>query len=58
MIADIEEMENLDSSKIRPRREEITPRRGGKTFIFPTADGTGKLFGRDHGVRELTLMRE
>ena len=62
MIADIEEMENLDSSENHPRRlnatEVLTPQRRGVTFRFPTADGTAKLFARDHGVREPTRRRE
>ena len=31
---------------------------GRETFGFQTADGTAKLFGRDHGVREPTSRRE
>ena len=62
MIAGIEEMENLDSSETHPRRlnanEVLMPQRRGKTFRFQTADGTAKLFGRDHGVREPTPRRE
>ena len=56
MIADIEEMENLDSSEINPRSVNATEER--KTFGFQTADGTAKLFGRHHGVREPTCRRE
>ena len=61
MVADIEELENLDVSEIHARRlnvkEIITPKRGDN-FIFPISDGTAKLFGRDYGVREPTLRRE
>ena len=35
----------------------LTPRRG-QHFKFPIADGTAKLFGRDHGVRESTPRRD
>ena len=56
MIAGIEEMENLDSSEIHPRSVNATE--GRDTFRFEAADGTAKLFGRDHGAREPTLRRE
>ena len=29
-----------------------------ENFVFPTADGTAQLFGRDHGVRGPTLGLE
>ena len=62
MIADIEEMEkpglgrNPSSKAQRNRSVNATEER--ETFRFPTADGTAKLFGRTHGVREPTLRRE
>ena len=55
MIAGIEEMENLDSVEIHPRRlnatEVLTPQRRGVTLRFQTADGTAKLFGRPRSPR-------
>ena len=45
--------------KIDPRRintkEVLIPQRR-EEFIFPVADGTVKLFGRDHAFREPTLI--
>ena len=59
LVADIEELENLDASEIHARRlnakEVITPK-SGEPFTFPIADGTVKLSGRDHGIR--TSMRD
>ena len=37
---------------------EVLMSRRGDIFIFPFADGTAKLFGREHRVRESTLRRE
>ena len=50
MVADMEELENLDASQIHPRRVIATE--------VPVADGTAKLFGRDHEFRAPTLRRE
>ena len=48
MVADIEELEEMDASEIHARRlnakEVLTPQRCGK-FMFPVADGTVKIFG-------------
>ena len=45
MVADIEEMEEMDASGLHARRlnakEVLTPRKSGN-FIFPVADGTVK----------------
>ena len=61
LVADIEELENLDASEIRARRlnakEVLTPK-WSENSVFPIADGTEKLFGRDHDVKESTLRRE
>ena len=38
-------------------KEVSTPQRG-EYFIFPVADGTAKLSGRDHEFRESTQRRE
>ena len=43
MIADVEEMENLDSSEIHPRRAQckrsVNATKERETFRFQTADG-------------------
>ena len=61
LVADIEELENVDASEIYPRRINakevlISPKRD--EFIFPAADGTAKLSGRDNEFREPTLKWE
>ena len=54
-------MEKLDAAEIQPRRinakEVKTPQRRD-IFIFPVADGTAKLSGRDHEFREATQRQE
>ena len=48
MVADIEELEEMDASELHARRlnakEVLTPQRSGN-FFFPSADGTVKIFG-------------
>ena len=57
MVADIEELEEMDASEIHGKilnaTEVLTPMRGEK-FIFPIADGTVKLFGGDQDLRTST----
>ena len=51
----------LDASDIYPRRinaKEVLISQKGDEFIFPVADGTAKLPGKDHEFREPTLRRE
>ena len=54
MIADIEELEEMDASEIHARRlnakEVLTPQRKGDTLIFPVADGTVKNPWRETDV--------
>ena len=61
MVADIEELEEMDASELHARRlnakEVLTPQRSGN-FIFPVADGTVKIFGREQRLRTSTLTRE
>ena len=61
MIADIEELEEMDASELHARRlnakEVITPQRSGH-FIFPIADGTVKTPGGDRRLRTSSLNRE
>ena len=50
MVADIEELEEMDASELHARRpnakEVLTPQRSGN-FISPVADGTVKIFGEN-----------
>ena len=61
MIADIEEMEEMDASELHARRlnakEVLTLQRSGN-FIVPVADGTVKLSGRDHALRTSTFIQD
>ena len=61
LVADIEELGNVDVSEIHARRlnakKFLTPQ-WSEMFIFPNAEGTAKLSGRDHGAREPALTRE
>ena len=60
MVADTEELEEMDASELHARRlnakEVLTPQRSGN-FIFPVADGTVKIFGRERRLRTSTLTR-
>ena len=61
MIADSEEVEEMDSSQLHARKlnakEVLTPMSGEK-FMFPIADGTIKLSGGDQVLRTSTLIRD
>ena len=61
MVADIEELEEMDASELHARRlnakEVLTPMKGEK-FIFPVADGTVKISGGDQDLRTSTLIRD
>ena len=61
MVADVEELEEMDASELHARRlhakEVPTPHRSGN-FIFPVADGTVKIFGREQRLRTSTFTRE
>ena len=58
MIADIEELEEMDASELHGRRltakEVLTPMKG-EHFIFPFADGTVKNFWRTSGSENIHL---
>ena len=60
MVADIEELEEMDASQLHARRlnarEVLTPQRSGNV-TFPVADGTVKIFGREQRLRTSTLTR-
>ena len=51
----------MDASELHARRlnakEVFTPQRSGN-FIFPVADGTVKIFGREQRLRTSTLTRD
>ena len=61
MTADIEELEEIDASELHARRlnakDVLTPQRSGN-FIFPVADGTVKICGREQRLRTSTLTRD
>ena len=53
--------ELVDAAEIHARRlntKGMITSKNGENFIFPISDGTVKLSGRDHGVRESTLRRQ
>ena len=61
LIADLDDLEKLDASEIYPRRinaEEVLIPQKGDEFIFPVADDTAKLPGRDYDFREPRSKRE
>ena len=53
--------DTLNASELHARRlnakEVLTPQRSGH-FIFPVADGTVKIFGREQRLRTSTLTRD
>ena len=56
MVADIEELETMDSKRLNAK-EVIFPKQNGK-FIFPVADGRIKFVGGDQELRTSTLTRD
>ena len=60
MVADIEELEEMDASELHARRlnamEMLTPMKGDN--FFPVADGTVKTPGGDRRLRPSTLLRD
>ena len=60
-VADIEELEKMGASEFFPRRinaKGVLISHKGEELMFPIADGTGKLSGRDYEFREPTPRRE
>ena len=61
MVADIEDLKQMDASELHARRlnakEVLTPMKGEK-FIFPVSDGTVKISGRDQNLRTSTIIRD
>ena len=58
MVADIEELEEMDASELHSRRrhakEVLTSQRSGN-FIFQIEDGTVKIFRGEQRLRTSTL---
>ena len=55
LIADIEELEQMDASEIHARRsnaKEVLTTMKGDNFMFPVADGTVKKFLEEISVWE------
>ena len=61
MVADIEELKEMDASELHARRlsakEVLTPQRSGN-FIFSVADGTVIICGRGQRLRTSTFTRD
>ena len=56
----LQELGKSDASEVHARRlnaKEVLSSKKGWKIIFPFADGTSKLCGRDHEVRESTLRQ-
>ena len=61
MVADIEELENLDASEIHARRlsaKEVFMPKSGEHFTFPIADGPVKSSGREQVFRRSTSIQD
>ena len=61
MVADIEELKNLDAPDIHARRliaKEVFMPKNGEHFLFPTADGTVKCSGRDQVFRMANSIQD
>ena len=58
MVADIEELEEMDASELHARRlnaKEVLTRQRSENFMFPVADGTIKIFGRSTASENIHL---
>ena len=61
MVADIEELEKMDASEIHAWRliaKTVFMPKNGEHFIFPIADGTVQMSGRDQVVRKSTSIQD
>ena len=61
MVEDIEELEEMDASKLHAKRltaKEVSTPVNGEKFIFPIADGRITLSGIDQDLRTSTLIRD
>ena len=60
MVADVEELEEMDASELHARlnaKDVLTPQRSGN-FIFLVADGKVKIFAEEQRLRTSTLTRD
>ena len=61
LVADIEELEEMDASELHARRlnakEVLMPMKSEK-FVFPVADGTVNIFGCGQRLRTSTLTAD
>ena len=61
MVADIGQLEKMAASERHDKRLNakgvLTPQRSGN-FIFPVADGTVNIFGREQRLRTSTLTQD
>ena len=61
MVADIEELEQMDASEICSQRlnaKEVLTSMSGEKFVVPVTDGTDKISGGDQDRRTPTLIRD
>ena len=61
MVADIEELEEMDASELHARRlnaKDVLTLMKGDNFTFQVADGTVKVSGGDRSLKPSTLIRE
>ena len=61
LIADLDDLEKVEASEVYPRRikaKDVLISQKDDEFVFPFADGTAKLSGRDYEFRESTPRRE
>ena len=60
-MTDIEELHKIDTSEIYSRRinaKKVLMLQKENYFIFPIAESTAKLMGRDHEFRESAIRQE
>ena len=61
MVADIEELDQMDASETHARRlnaKEVFNAHENEKTVFPVADGTIKISGEDQDLRTSTLIRD
>ena len=59
LVADVEELEEMDASNIHAERlnaKEVMMPKSGDEIIFPLADGTVKTLGGDQALKSSTLL--
>ena len=61
LVADIEELEEMDASQLHARRlnaKEVLTLQRSENFVFPVADGTVTIFGREQRLGTSTSTRD